>query len=133
MSSNQFVWQDRYRIGVEIIDREHKKLFTIMNKLFVYNDANDEKSKWVYQEGIKFFKGHAMKHFAEEELYMASIGYEGYEMHRHLHDIFRKKTLPEIERELQETDYSQEAIQHFLGVCAGWLVGHTLTEDRAIV
>lgn len=133
MNNNQFVWQDRYKIGVEIIDREHKKLFTIMNKLFAYNDANDEKSKWAYQEGIKFFKGHAMKHFAEEELYMASINYDGYDMHRHLHDTFRRKTLPEIERELQESNYSQEAIQHFLGVCAGWIIGHTLTEDRAIV
>ncbi len=132
MSSQKFVWHDRYNLGVEIIDREHKKLFSIMNKLFAY-DENDEKSKWAYQEGIKFFKGHAMKHFAEEELYMASIGYEGYDMHRRLHDTFRKKTLPEIEKELALTEYSAEAVRHFLGVCAGWLIGHTLTEDRAIV
>ena len=26
-----------------------------------------------------------------------------------------------------------ESVKHFLGVCAGWLIGHTLTEDRAIV
>lgn len=133
MNNNQFVWQDRYKIGVDVIDREHKKLFLIMNKLFSYGDEGGEKSKWAYQEGIKFFKGHAMKHFAEEELYMASINYEGYDMHRHLHDTFRKKTLPEIEKELNETYYSPAAVQHFLGVCAGWLIGHTMTEDRAIV
>ena len=132
MGGQQFVWQERYNLGVEIIDREHRKLFSIMNKLAAY-DENDEKSKWAYQEGIKFFKGHAMKHFAEEEVYMASIGYEGYDMHRRLHDTFRKKTLPEIEKELAMTDYSAEAVRHFLGVCAGWLIGHTLTEDRAIV
>ena len=58
MSSNQFLWNDRYKIGVDIIDREHKKLFTIMNKLFAYNSASDDaKSKWAYQEGVKFFKG----------------------------------------------------------------------------
>ena len=74
-----------------------------------------------------------MKHFAEEELYMASIGYEGYEVHRRIHDTFRKKTLPEIEKELAESYYSMESVKHFLGVCAGWLIGHTLTEDRAIV
>lgn len=131
MSNQQFIWQERYSIGVELIDREHRKLFSIMNKLFSY-DENDEKCKWAYQEGIKFFKGHAMKHFAEEEVYMASIGYEGYETHRKLHDTFRKKTLPEIEKELLQTEYSPDAIRHFLGVCAGWLIGHTLTEDRAI-
>lgn len=132
MENQKFVWHERYNIGVEDIDREHRKLFNVMNKLFSYGGAVDEKSRWAYQEGIKFFKGHAMKHFAEEEVYMASIGYEGYETHRRLHDIFRKKTLPEIEKELMQTRYSQEAVEHFLGVCAGWLIGHTMTEDRAI-
>ena len=131
MDNQKFVWHERYSIGVDVIDREHKKLFNIMNKLFAYG-GNDEKSRWAYQEGIKFFKGHAMKHFAEEEVYMASIGYEGYETHRRLHDIFRKKTLPEIEKELEESFYSPEAVAHFLGVCAGWLIGHTMIEDRAI-
>ena len=132
MDQQKFIWHDRYNIGVESIDREHRKLFSIMNKLCAYGGANDEKSRWAYQEGVKFFKGHAMKHFAEEEMYMASIGYEGYETHRRLHDIFRKKTLPEIEKELMLTRYSPESVEHFLGVCAGWLIGHTMTEDRAI-
>lgn len=129
--NRQFIWQDYYKIGVPDIDREHKKLFSIMNKLFAFSE-DETKSQWVCQEGIKYFKEHALKHFAEEEVYMATIGYSGYEMHRRLHDTFRKKTLPEIEAELKQTNYSQDAIQHFLSVCGGWLIGHTLTEDRAI-
>ncbi len=132
MSNEQFVWQERFNIGVESIDREHRKLFGIMRKLIAQKKSGDD-NKWVYQEGVKFFKGHAMKHFAEEELYMASIDYSGYDMHRRLHDYFRKRTLPEIEKELIQTNYSPDAVDHFLGVCAGWLIGHTLTEDRAIV
>ena len=73
-----------------------------------------------------------MKHFAEEEVYMASISYPGFETHRRVHDNFRKKTLPSLEKELNQSNYSEEAMEHFLGVCAGWLIGHTLTEDRAI-
>ena len=63
MDQQKFIWHDRYNIGVESIDREHRKLFSIMNKLCAYGGANDEKSRWAYQEGVKFFKGHAMKHF----------------------------------------------------------------------
>ena len=48
MGKNQFVWQERFNIGVESIDREHRKLFAIMNKLSAYDD-NDEKSRWAYQ------------------------------------------------------------------------------------
>lgn len=128
---NQLVWQDRFNIGVEVIDKEHKKLFSILRKLFG-SGLQDEKSRWLCQEGIKYFKEHAMKHFAEEEVYMASISYPGFETHRRVHDNFRKKTLPTLEKELNQSNYSEEAINHFLGVCAGWLIGHTLTEDRAI-
>lgn len=58
---NQLVWQDRFNIGVDFIDREHKKLFSILDKLF-RNGKQKEKSQWVCQEGIKYFKDHAMKH-----------------------------------------------------------------------
>lgn len=129
--ANQLVWQDRYNIGVDIIDKEHKKLFSILNKLFTYKKEAG-KSQWVCQEGIKYFKDHAMNHFIEEEAYMASIEYSGFETHRSLHDNFRKVTLPALERELEREEYSEDAINHFLGVCAGWLIGHTLIEDHAI-
>ena len=70
---NQLIWDDRFNIGIEIIDKEHKKLFKIMNKLFTANE-NEIKSQWFCQEGIKYFKEHAVRHFSEEEEYMSSIG-----------------------------------------------------------
>ncbi len=129
--SSQLMWQERYNIGVDFIDREHKKLFSILNKLLAAG-KEEEKSRWACQEGIKYFKDHAMKHFAEEEAYMASIHYAGFDTHRRLHDNFRKKMIPALEKELMQTAYSAEAVNHFLGVCSGWLIAHTLTEDRAI-
>ena len=103
----------------------------IINKLFDFKEEEKD-NQWTCQEGIKYFKGHAVKHFADEEAYMASIGYEGLEQHRRIHQDFRKNILPALEQELERTDYSQESMEHFLGICAGWLVGHTLTEDKAI-
>ena len=128
----QLVWNERYNIGVEIIDREHKKLFSILNKLYDFGHQ-EEKSHWVCQEAVKFFKEHAVQHFADEEDYMASIHYEGLKTHRHIHKNFRERTLPALEKELERTDYSEESVSHFLSVCAGWLIGHTLIEDHAIV
>lgn len=128
---DQLVWQDRYNLGVEVIDKEHRKLFSILNKLFDFG-KQEEKSQWVCQEAIKYFRDHALKHFADEEAYMLSINYEGFEIHRRIHKNFRDRTIPALERELELTDYSEESINHFLSVCAGWLIGHTLTEDLAI-
>ena len=101
---NQLVWEDRFNIGVDIIDKEHRKLFKIINKLFAFSEQ-EGKSSWVCQEGIKYFKDHALKHFAEEEFYMESIAYKEFETHRRLHTDFRRHILPELEKELVEADY----------------------------
>lgn len=129
---NQIVWNNRYNIGVDIIDKQHKKLFSILNKLFNFGQLA-EKSQWVCQEAIKYFKDHTLEHFQDEEDYMASIHYPGLEMHKRVHSNFRDITLPALERELKRNEYSENSVNHFLGVCAGWLIGHTLTEDLAIV
>lgn len=130
---NKLMWQDRYNTGVDFIDEEHKKIFNIVNKMLISVETPGGKSQWACQEGIKYFKRYAVKHFQEEEAYMLSINYEGYKMHKRRHDGFRNKTLPALEKELAETDYSYEAVRHFLGVCIGWLTGHTMIEDLAIV
>lgn len=36
--NTQLVWSDEYNIGVDIIDKEHKRLFKIINKLFAFGD-----------------------------------------------------------------------------------------------
>ncbi len=107
-------------------------LFSTMNKLLNLSES-EEKSEWVCREGIKYLKSHTDKHFENEEKYMQSIGYSEYEIHKHLHDDFRHKTMPALEEELQESQYSADAIRHFVGVCIGWVISHTLTEDQAIV
>ncbi len=128
---HQLVWQEEFNIGVDIIDKEHQRLFKIINKLLAFAE-HEKKNQWACQEGIKYFKEHAMKHFADEENYMLSIHYAGFATHKRIHNDFRTKTLPALELELEQSDYAPDAVSHFLGVCAGWLIGHTLTEDHAI-
>ncbi len=129
--NNQLVWKDEFNVGVEIIDKAHQRLFSIINKLFALGEE-EKKSRKACEEGIKFFYEHAVKHFADEEKYMEAIHYDNLKIHRRIHRGFREDTLPALEDELREADYSSDAIDHFLAVCTGWLIGHTLTEDRAI-
>ena len=128
---NQLVWKEEFNIGVDAIDKAHQRLFSIINRLFALEEE-ERKSRWACEESIKYFYEHALRHFSDEEKYMELIQYENLDTHRRLHRGFRDETLPALEKELKEADYSSDAIDHFLGVCAGWLIGHTLTEDRAI-
>lgn len=128
----QIAWNDRYMLGVDFIDKEHKLLFSTMNKLLRLSEDED-KTEWVCREGVKFLRNHSLEHFQHEEAYMQSIGYSEYEIHKRLHDNFREKTLPALEYEMEDMKYSTESIRHFLGICIGWIISHTLTEDMAIV
>ena len=127
------VWDDSFNVGVEIVDKAHQRLMAIVRKMInLAQDTEEEKKRWACEEGIKYFKSYTVKHFAEEESYMRSIDYEEYEKHKQLHDEMREKTIPELERKLEASDYSEEAINEFLGVCMGWLTGHIMIEDRKL-
>lgn len=124
-------WSKRYEIGVESIDKQHKQLFTTINKLMTLG-KEEGKKEWVCREGVKYLKNHVIEHFQHEEGYMRSIDYPDFEVHKRLHDDFQINTLPSLEAELEDTKYSEEAMRHFLGVSIGWLLAHTQTEDLAI-
>jgi len=127
----RFVWRDEFNIGVDAIDKEHKRLFQIISRLYALQEE-DTDSRWANQEGIKFFNRYTLRHFADEEAYMSSIGYKGLEQHRRIHRRFSRDALPMLEQELQRNNYSQKSLEHFWGVCAGWLISHTMTADLAI-
>ena len=129
--SKETEWNKRFNIGVTSIDTAHRKLFSIVQKL-IHLSKDENNGPWACAEGIKYFKNYTAEHFIDEEIYMQSINYPGYEIHKRLHDDMRYKTLPALEKDLTESNYSQESIHHFLGICLGWLATHILIEDRAI-
>ena len=60
----QLHWQDRFNIGVEIVDQAHRRLFAIVEKVMdLYVEKHENKFACI--EGIKYFKAYAIKHFAE--------------------------------------------------------------------
>ena len=111
------VWNEQYNIGVEVVDTAHANLFRIVDKL--KSRLEDQlATQRACEEGIKYLEGYTMKHFSEEEIYMRSIRYKGY---------------VSLRNDLQLSNYSTPAVERFLGVMTGWLTGHILTEDLAIV
>lgn len=41
----QIKWNDRYKLGVDFIDKEHKLLFSTMDRLLSLSE-NEEKTEW---------------------------------------------------------------------------------------
>ncbi len=128
----KIMWDDRYKMGVEAVDRAHAKLFRIVNKLFdLSQDVSANQA--AYKEGIKYLEAYSMTHFSEEEAYMRSIRYGGYAEHKRIHDNFRNKTLISLKKDLELSGYSSSAVERFVGIMGNWLTEHIMLEDQAIV
>ena len=126
------VWDDKFNIGVEVVDKAHTKLFRILKKLLEVTEGEEANAN-NYKEGIKYLEAYSMTHFLEEETYMRSIRYKGYAQHKRIHDSFRDKTLVSLKRDLELSGYSMSAVQRFVGIMSSWLTEHIMREDQAIV
>ena len=126
------VRDDKFKIGVEIVDKAHAKLFRITKKLLELSNEPGTNQN-TYREGIKYLEAYSMTHFSEEEAYMRSIRYGGYARHKQIHDYFRDKTLVSLKKDLELSHYSTAAVERFVGIMNNWLKNHIMQEDQAIV
>ena len=57
-------WDDRLNLGVEELDKDHQRLFSIIRKILVLSEEEeDEKVVHAAKEGIKFFTSYTLSHF----------------------------------------------------------------------
>ena len=84
-----FDWSERLDIKVEPMNREHKHLLEIMNRLFDKNEKKAAKSELA--PIVKELGDYTVKHFADEEAYLASINFPDIEKHKFIHkDLLTK-------------------------------------------
>ncbi|MGD1042644.1 MAG: bacteriohemerythrin [Sedimentisphaerales bacterium] len=83
-------WKDEYSVGVEKIDRQHRHLFEIINRLIDRSGSSGD-SKLV-SETLTEMLNYAKEHFTTEEELMQEYGYPEIESHKEQHIYFFKTT-----------------------------------------
>lgn len=123
-----FDWDDKYSVGDELIDSEHKHLFELGEEAFSFaeSDKKVEKIRHIVPELYKYMK----THFENEEKYMAKIQYPNLEVHKQHHkDIIHTmnkflKSVPTM---------SVNTIEHELASSVKhWILAHIEQEDKQI-
>jgi len=120
-----FAWDDKYSVGIQGIDDQHKKLFDIVN------DLNWAKSNCVGRSFISDILNrlvvYTMAHFSVEEELMLRYKYSKYKRHKAAHENFKEKV------GLFIADYNSgkaEITAEILEYLVKWLQMHTTGEDR---
>lgn len=124
-------FSDKYCTGVDIIDREHMRLFEILADLNELNRKEFLADKYdAIVDVVEELKDYTVKHFQDEERYMESIQYEGLAVQRNVHQSFIEK-IDNIN--LEDVDENQQAyIDVLIDFLANWLINHIMKMDQKI-
>lgn len=126
------MWKEAYRLGVDALDEQHKRLFVnieaLIEEISIFN-TGDNKNRC--REIIQFLKAYAMEHFSDEEAYMEKIQYPQMEQHKALHLSFVTQIL-EYERFLENSDYALNDVIKLTGYLYSWLTYHVADIDQRL-
>ena len=126
-----YEFKEEFLTGIDMIDREHKRLFEIAENLYQLKCREFVTDKYdQIREILTELRDYTMTHFEHEETYMKSIGYKRMFSQLSQHDALRETISA---WDLDAIDENQdEAIGDMLNLITDWLVNHILNEDKRI-
>jgi len=84
-------WKDEFSLGINEIDEQHKKMLSIINKLYNLFEEKKHEDQIEIEKVIKEMADYAIYHFETEEKYFQLFGYEKREEHEEIHNQYRQK------------------------------------------
>ncbi|MBT3881184.1 MAG: hemerythrin family protein [Candidatus Scalindua sp.] len=121
-------WDEKYSLGIPIIDEDHKRLIGIINKAILSKEHNDDIEELM--EVLSEMKKYVQTHFAREELYMVKFNYVEYQYHKEQHLDFVTK-ISAYENGIINADY--HIASEILNYLSKWLINHVLETDKKYV
>lgn len=116
-------WDESLETGVEVIDKQHKKLVELINGLY---DASKIKDLDVIREIVDELVHYTLTHFSFEEDIMEHSGYLHFESHREVHRSFTKRISDYRMRLISGEDVSSKLLSEL----RIWLSNHIKNEDK---
>lgn len=119
----QIVWDDRYSVGVESIDNDHKLFFEIADLLGCMEFYEEE----LVIKCLGTLNEYVHGHFLREEIAMRNANFSKFAEHKLQHDKFKLKIT-----EIMDSYYGGNLtiVEGFSLLVYNWLVGHIEMDDQ---
>jgi hemerythrin len=121
MDNNRLMWVDALALGDPFLDTQHRELIERIAKV-------PERSCDGDAELLQSVFDYATTHFAEEEAFMAQIGFPGLDAHRKVH----KKLMRLLASYHRDFLAGQSDLATFKQFMITWIKDHILVMDREI-
>jgi hemerythrin-like metal-binding protein len=123
------VWDDSCKIGIELMDNDHRVLVDLINQLPAAFEGGE--TEWVVGSVVNALMDYTEYHFGREEKLQELCGFAGCAGHKKVHAKLaaQAKVYQHAYLEKPESVDAQELAQ-FL---KHWLMNHILIEDKKYV
>lgn len=121
-------WNKSLEIGNDVIDRQHKEIFSRVNKLLsamAHGEGREEVGKL-----ITFLADYVIKHFTAEEKLMVRDTYDGYLLQKDQHAQFIKD-FSSVKKEFEIQGATSNLVVQVQKQLCSWLRNHISKEDKA--
>ncbi len=128
MSTKKLDWEDKYSVGVEEIDNQHKRMFEVINELLdaINTNSTEESLGHIIESLIQYKKFH----FATEEKYFKEFNYDETIEHINKHKEFNDKLNTLKEKYL---NYTVEFAFELVDFLEDWLLNHLMVVDQKYI
>lgn len=125
----KLIWEDRFSVGVQELDDQHKHLFATINELLeVLTQKGQEGRMAEILESLETYK---KLHFATEEKYFKDFQFEGAEEHIAKHHEFSER-INEMAASAQAIHTPEFAFK-LIDFLEDWLIEHIMYTDQKYV
>ncbi|MBU0482145.1 MAG: bacteriohemerythrin [Proteobacteria bacterium] len=121
--NSYILWNDSYRVGIEEIDEQHRKLFEEINNLL--NAVRESLDADIVEHLLNEMTNYVDCHFRAEQLYLEK--HPRFKEHYLMHWEFTRKNM-ELVKMFQES--RESAGREMADFLVNWLLKHVIHVDR---
>jgi hemerythrin-like metal-binding protein len=123
------VWNDKLSVGVEALDNDHKKLVTLINRL--YDEIKEGRKGEQVDQLLDELKDYTQSHFAREESLFEKTGYAEQTAHRHEHASMMN-WISDIGKRWEQNQAISPRLE-IVNYLKDWLFDHIVGTDQRYV
>jgi hemerythrin len=128
MDKNVFVaWDDRYSVGIPLIDDQHKRLIELTNTLYDACREGTKSAEANFKEAVRGTVDYVKYHFAAEEKLLEKVRYPDFAVHKKEHESFVMKVLVDVRNFGEGKKFVPNIFVRYL---KDWILAHIAVEDR---
>ncbi|MDR1107591.1 MAG: bacteriohemerythrin [Spirochaetaceae bacterium] len=120
-------WDDRYLIGIPLVDDQHKELIRLTNELYESCLLGDEAARETFKSAIRKLVDYVKFHFGAEERILKNINYPEFAVHKRQHEDFVRQVLEEVKNFEEGKKFVPNIFVRFL---RDWILTHIAMEDK---